>query len=124
MEQSLAAVAELGLDDERARQLLHAVDFFTVGYGALALAELDMRRRDQVDESAWRDSAERYFTELTAAEDLPNLTRLGSRGALSRGGGDDAFEAGFEWLLAGFAAELDAKGDPERGSAGPAGHGD
>jgi hypothetical protein len=65
MEQPLAAIADLGLDHRRARSLLLAVDVYTTGSGTMALAERQVRQRDQLTEAQWRASADAYLQHLT-----------------------------------------------------------
>jgi AcrR family transcriptional regulator len=110
MEQSLAAIASLGLDSTRARSLLLAVDVFTIGYATMAMAEQEMRRRDGLTESEWRASTESYFARLVDSKGFPHLADMGSPDLLRRDDGGDAFEEGFNWLLAGFADSLAAAG--------------
>ena len=107
MEQSLAAIASLGLDSARSRSLLLAVDVYTIGAGTIALAGRQMQQRDQLSESQWRASTDAYLERLTETTNLPHLAKLGGADLLRRDNESDAFEDGFNWLLRGFAATLD-----------------
>lgn len=106
IEQSLAAVASLGLDNSRVRSLLIAVDVYTVGAATIALAEHHMQQRDQLTAGEWRASTDAYFRRLVQTQNFPHLAQLGSSDLLRRGEEDDSFEEGLDWLLAGFAATL------------------
>jgi AcrR family transcriptional regulator len=112
MEQSLAAIASLGSDPARATSLLLAVDMLTIGYAALALAELQMRHRDGLTDAEWRASTESYFARLVGSESHPHLASLGNPAILRRSD-DEAFEGGLNWLLSGFAATLDPVRRPD-----------
>jgi AcrR family transcriptional regulator len=105
LEQSLAAISRLGLDDDSARALLQAVDVYVIGSGTVALAERQMRQRDDLPEQQWQDSTKAYFDRLTASGEFPHLARMRSAALLSRPS-EDAFEQGLEWLLNGFAATV------------------
>jgi AcrR family transcriptional regulator len=108
-EQSLAAIASLGLPPERAVRLLRAVDTYLWGFATLSGQEVAARQRDQLTEQEWHASTEAYFTELTAGGDLPHLAEAGRPGLL-RGDIDEwiaQFDEGLNWLLDGFAATLD-----------------
>jgi len=113
MDQSLAAIASLGPDTARATSLLLAVDMLTIGYAALALAELQMRHRQGLTDSEWRASTESYFARLVGSESHPHLASLGSPAVLRRGDDDEAFEDALSWLLNGFAATLDSARRPD-----------
>ncbi|WP_426507865.1 TetR/AcrR family transcriptional regulator C-terminal domain-containing protein [Dactylosporangium sp. McL0621] len=107
-EQSLAAIAGLGLPGERAVRLLRAVDTYLWGFATLSGQELEARRRDQLTEEEWRASTDEYFAGLIAAGDLPYLAEAGRHG-LMRGGVEEwvaDFDEGLDWLLDGFAATL------------------
>lgn len=98
-EQSMAAIAGLGLDREQARALLIAVDAFTIGFGSLELADRAMRQRDGLTDAQWEESTGAYLTRLSRTGQAPHLAQFGDDRA------DDAFRAGLDWLLSGFAAE-------------------
>jgi AcrR family transcriptional regulator len=118
LEQSLAAISGLNLDDESARALLQAVDVYVIGSGTVALAERQMRQRDHLSEQQWLDSTRAYFDRLTAGDEFPHLARMGSAAVL-RTPPDDAFEQGLEWLLSGFAATVLSSSAPPDGPAEP-----
>ncbi|MER7275477.1 TetR/AcrR family transcriptional regulator C-terminal domain-containing protein [Dactylosporangium sp. NPDC000244] len=107
-EQSLAAIASLGLPPERSVRLLRAVDTYLWGFATLGSQELAARRRDQLTEEEWRASTDAYFEGLVAGGELPHLAEAGRHGLL-RGGVDEwiaEFDEGLDWLLDGFAATL------------------
>ena len=107
-EQSLAAVASLGLSPERALKLLRAADTYLWGFATLSGQELAARRRDQLTEEEWRTSTDAYFAGLVAGGDLPHLAEAGRHGLL-RGDVEEwvaDFDEGLDWLLNGFAATL------------------
>ncbi|GAB3844965.1 TetR/AcrR family transcriptional regulator C-terminal domain-containing protein [Dactylosporangium cerinum] len=97
-EQSMAALAGLGLEREEARTLLIAVDAFTMGFGGLELAGHSMRQRDGLTESQWADSTGAYLDDLSRAGRAPHLAQLAEEPS------DQAFATSLNWLLAGFAA--------------------
>lgn len=107
-EQSHAAIAGLGLPPEQAVRLLRVVDTYLWGFATLGMQELAARQRDQLTEEEWRASTEAYFTELTAAGDLPRLAEVGRPGLLK--GDPEAwiavFDEGLTWILDGFEASL------------------
>jgi AcrR family transcriptional regulator len=105
-EQSMSAIAQLGLAREQARALLIAVDAFTMGFGGLELAGHTMRQRDGLTESQWAASTGAYLSDLSRAGRAPHLAQFAEQPA------DDAFTAGLNWLLSGFATSS---------TAGPAG---
>ncbi|MGC4748133.1 TetR/AcrR family transcriptional regulator C-terminal domain-containing protein [Micromonospora sp. DT201] len=104
-EQSMAAISRLGLDPGRARALLIAVDAFTIGFGSLELAERAMRQRDGLTDSQWEASTGAHLARLSRTGQVPHLAQFSDDIA------GDAFRAGLDWLLAGFAAEADAQPD-------------
>ncbi|WP_433210632.1 TetR/AcrR family transcriptional regulator [Dactylosporangium sp. CS-047395] len=108
-EQSLAALAGLGLPPQRQVRLLRAIDTYLWGFAALSGQELASRQRDQLTEQEWRESTDAYFTGLVAGGDLPHLAEAGRHGLL-RGEVEEwiaDFDEGLDWLLNGFAATLD-----------------
>ncbi|WP_157756838.1 TetR/AcrR family transcriptional regulator C-terminal domain-containing protein [Plantactinospora sp. KBS50] len=104
-DQSMTAIAGLGLEREQARTLLIAVDAFTMGFGGLELAGRSMRQRDGLSESEWADSTGAYLDGLSRAGRTPHLAQLAEAPA------DDAFAASLNWLLSGFAASLGTPAD-------------
>lgn len=102
LEQSLAAIADLPVDHDRARSILMAVDSFTLGH----LAITAVRRDGQTGPPGWERSALGYVDELIATGEFPHLAQAGSKHALPGDNEDRVFEAGLEWLLAGIDASL------------------
>lgn len=111
-EQSLEAVAELGLEPAQARDVAAAVDTYVIGHLLTELGARDAVRRSTVPTAAWRSSMRDYLEDEIAAGDLPRLAGLGPDGLLDDGDAEAAFERGLEWLLAGIEASL---GRAERG---------
>ena len=106
LEQSLAAVAGLGLSGPRTQAILLAVDAYTVGHAAMAFAEHDMRQRDLLSEAEWQGAIEDYFERMKASNRFPHLAALDNSYLAQGEGRDAAFDAGLDWLLEGFAAGL------------------
>jgi AcrR family transcriptional regulator len=109
-EQSLAAIASLGVDRRTAIALLRAVDSYTIGCGAVALADRQMRRRDHLEDWQWRASAEEYFERLEQTNQFPQLSRFGPDLLVQEQDWGDVFETGLDWLLQGFLAGLRDRG--------------
>ena len=71
-----------------------------MGFGGLELAGHTMRQRDGLTESQWADSTGAYLSALSRAGRAPHLAQFADEPA------EDAFTAGLNWLLSGFAASL------------------
>lgn len=106
VEQSLAAVSGLGIDIGRLRALLLAVDTYTIGATAMAVAAKHMQQRDGLTDAEWQAAAEAYLGRLTETGDFPHLRQLGNPTSMWRSDLGDVFDDGLNWLLAGFAATL------------------
>jgi AcrR family transcriptional regulator len=92
-EQSLAAVAGLGLDDEMAATLLAVVDEYAIGHamrGLIAPSEEDLRGM--------------FAETLRSADDLSEFPRLAATGPAAPS--EDAFEIGLDALIEGLARTL------------------
>ena len=103
LEESLAAVAELGLGLPAAAEVLFAVDKYVLGHVALEVAD--------VTQAAERAAARPYLESLLATGEFPRLSRLAADGHIT----NDAqlqpaigrqFEQGLTWLLDGIAADV------------------
>ncbi|MFB9441541.1 TetR/AcrR family transcriptional regulator C-terminal domain-containing protein [Dactylosporangium vinaceum] len=107
-DQSLQAVAGLGLPPQRTLRLLRAVDTYLWGFVTLGAQEFATRQRDSLTEEEWKATTDAYFADLVATGDLPRLAEAGRPGLL-RGGIEEwiaNFDEGLDWLLDGFAASL------------------
>jgi AcrR family transcriptional regulator len=92
-EQSLSAVAGLGLDDETAATVLAVVDEYAIGHamrGLITPSEDDLR--------------DMFAETLRSADDLSAFPRLVQTGPVAPS--DDAFEIGLDALIEGLARTL------------------
>lgn len=97
VDQSLAAIAGLGLEPADARAILRAVDTYTLGQLAFQLANVPL-------DDSWSSGAAQYLDAMAA--DLPHLRRFGVERAFAAEDHDETFRRGLDWLLDGFAAAL------------------
>ena len=104
LEQSLAAVASLEVDKATATSLLRAIDSYTIGCGAIAFADRQMRARDQISDQEWRASTAAYFERLKDDPQLPRLAEFGADLLMQEDRWAEVFDTGLEWLLHGFRA--------------------
>src|SRR5262245_19655373 len=105
-EQSLAAVADLDVDLFRKHALLEAVDAYTIGHVTMELAERETKRRERLSDSQWRTATQAYLQRLIASGDFPHLAAQGLNAGLPSAVHQRLFDAGLEWLLAGFTTTL------------------
>ncbi|MFC4531942.1 TetR/AcrR family transcriptional regulator C-terminal domain-containing protein [Sphaerisporangium dianthi] len=103
VEQSLAALSGLEVDDEVKWRILIAVDDYTLGHVVREVVELDTFRRGRDVAEEREVSLPSYLTELLAGGEYPNLAPVLTGGLRPA---DDNFERGLKWLLDGIAAEL------------------
>jgi AcrR family transcriptional regulator len=99
--QSIAPLAEQGVDPGLLGTIVAAVDDFTVGYALRERFGLPPEERARGLFEAFREP---HLRELLDSGDFPLV-----RGFIERGDSlpdDDRFEQGLEWLLDGFAARL------------------
>jgi AcrR family transcriptional regulator len=102
MDQSMAAVAGLGLDPSAALRVIAAVDDYMLGYVSRETRERELTRRTGLS-GAERLSAMRPFLERLVDEgEFANLEPL-LRGDVSTV--DPEFEQGLRWLLDGIERE-------------------
>jgi AcrR family transcriptional regulator len=105
VEQSLAAVAGLGLEGPEAFIVLAAVDDYALGHVMRRLGGEAGLRRDGIDADEWREAMEPYWREMIATGEFPRLAKLADVEWGFRD--DDRFERGLEWLLDGIAARYE-----------------
>src|SRR5215470_4028630 len=105
-EQSVAAVAGLDIDLFRKGALLEAVDAYTIGHVTLELAERETQRRERLSDPQWRTASRAYLQRLLGSGDFPHLARLGPDAGIPPADHQRLFEAGLDWLLAGFTTTL------------------
>src|SRR5215471_16159670 len=105
-EQSAAAVAGLDADLFRKGALLEAVDAYTIGHVTMELAEHQTQRRERLSGAQWRTATQAYLQRLLDSGDFPHLARQGPDAGLSPADHQRLFDAGLDWLLAGFTTTL------------------
>src|SRR5215831_4410786 len=105
-EQSVAAVAGLDADLFRKGALLEAVDAYTIGHVTMELAERETQRRERLSDPQWRTATQAYLQRLLDSGDFPQLAGLGPGAGLSPADHQRRFDAGLDWLLAGFTTTL------------------
>src|SRR5215510_7040487 len=105
-EQSVAAVAGLDVDLFRKGALLEAVDAYTIGHVTLELAERETQRRERLSDPQWHTATRAYLQRLLDSGDFPHLARLGLDAGLPHADQQRSFDAGLDWLLAGFTTTL------------------
>ncbi|KLL12217.1 TetR/AcrR family transcriptional regulator [Protofrankia coriariae] len=109
MEQSLAAVASLDIDQRRKICILRAVDTYTVGHIVSEHLEQRMPRRDGENAAEQQHLAQSYLRTLVDTGGYPHIAALGPDLALltDRGEAQQRFDEGLEWVLAGIASSLE-----------------
>src|SRR5215472_3998059 len=105
-EQSAAAVAGLDTDLFRKGALLEAVDAYTIGHVTMELAERETQRRERLSDPQWRTATQAYLQRLIDSGDFPHLARLGQGPGIPPADHQRLFDAGLDWLLAGFTTTL------------------
>ena len=105
-EQSAAAVAGLDADLFRKGALLEAVDAYTIGHVTMELAERETQRREHLSGPQWHTAMQAYLQRLLGSGDFPHLARLGHGAGIPPADHQRRFDAGLDWLLAGFTTTL------------------
>ncbi|HYX85215.1 MAG TPA: TetR/AcrR family transcriptional regulator [Gaiellales bacterium] len=105
IEQSLAAVAGMGLDDGGMLAVIAAVDDYVIGHAF----------RRVTFEASRREFYAPYIERMLAKREFPNLERLYRGGFGNRMTDPERFERGLDWLLEGIAAELTRRRRGRRG---------
>ncbi|AEH11504.1 MULTISPECIES: TetR/AcrR family transcriptional regulator [Protofrankia] len=108
MEQSLAAVASLDIDQRRKICILRTIDTYTIGHIVTEHLEQRMPPRDSGNAAEQQHLMQSYLRALVATGDYPRIADLGPDLALltDRGEAQQRFDEGLEWVLAGIAASL------------------
>jgi AcrR family transcriptional regulator len=117
IDQSVAAVAELDLDDVTRFEIISLVDDYVFGY-AMRRRVLDRDDPEAMEE--WLERASSYIEEQLATEDLPHLQAIMPEGGmaafwkqLEEADFQDArFDRGLTRLLDGIALDLERRGKP------------
>lgn len=105
LEQSLAAIAGLPVDPARARDILVAIDSFTLGHVARTAVRHEVHAGPSSPQ--WQQAVVGYIEQVIATGEFPHLARAGAEHALLVGDDDHAFEVGLDWLLTGIGASID-----------------
>jgi len=105
-EQSVAAVADLDVDLFRKGALLEAVDAYTIGHVTMELAERETQRRERLSDRQWHTATQAYLQRLLDSGDFPQLASLGPDAGIPPADHQRLFDAGLDWLLAGFTTAL------------------
>jgi hypothetical protein len=104
VEQSLAVLRELPKDD--ALRALAAADDYVIGYVSRQVAAQQALERAGLDADDYQEALRPYVERLIVerADEYPNLARfVGEDWAVD---GEERFERGLQWMIAGMAAEL------------------
>lgn len=112
VEQSLAVVASLPVDDATRWRYLQAVDGYTIGQVLREWRDEAVARDQGMTRTQWRASVRDYLQAYVGSGDYPHLAASGAADALGDGDPAASFEAGLDLVIAGIAAEL---ADRQRG---------
>jgi AcrR family transcriptional regulator len=105
VEQSLAALAGLGVEGPEAFVVLAAVDDYTLGHTMRQVAMQAGLHREGVDQDEWRKAMEPYWREMLATGEFPRLARVAeNQWELDN---EERFELGLGWVLDGIAARYE-----------------
>lgn len=105
VEQSLAAVAPLGLDAATAGEILSIVDDFAMGFALREIASRQWRWAEGDEPSPAMDEPPAYLRRLLDSGRYPHLQKVAAESGFERPG-EDRFERGLQWLLDGIEAAL------------------
>ncbi|MER6948856.1 TetR/AcrR family transcriptional regulator C-terminal domain-containing protein [Nonomuraea sp. NPDC000554] len=103
VEQSLAALDGLGVDELTKWRILAAIDDYSLGFTIRESLERAAPRTDGVNDAERAAVAEPYMRELIASGEFPRLAPMIERGVA---GADDNYERGLNWLLDGVEGDL------------------
>jgi AcrR family transcriptional regulator len=108
VEQSLRAIAGLGLDGQRAAEVVLAIDHYTLGH-AIRESWDAARPPDETGLSVEERAAVRatFYADMVRRGELPLLAPLIAEGLRVR---DDSFRRGLTWLLDGIERDLRREG--------------
>jgi AcrR family transcriptional regulator len=114
-EQTLAAVAGLGLDRETKLAIIVAVETYVVGQVAFAMDERGSAHIPDRSPAQWQEAVGRHQAALIATGEFPHLAGIGPVRPTSAEEQERYFLTGLDWLLAGIAGTVDTpSGDPAR----------
>jgi AcrR family transcriptional regulator len=102
VEQSLAAVAGLGLEGPDAFVVLGAVDDYVLGHAMRLLGQEAALGREGIDADEWREAMEPYWREMIATGEFPRMSSLVDVEWDFHN--EERFELGLGWILDGIAA--------------------
>jgi AcrR family transcriptional regulator len=105
-EQSLAAVADLHVDQGLKMAVVTAVETFTVGQAAVAVDRRGLSHKSDRTFKQWRKAVETYQRALMATGEFPHLARAGSTEPESPQDLEKLFTLGLDWLLSGISTSL------------------
>ena len=108
VEQSLAALAGLGVEGHEAFIVLGAVDDYTLGHTMRQVAMQASLRREGIDQDEWRKAMEPYWREMIATGEFPRLARMADSEWEFLN--EERFELGLAWILDGIAARHERSG--------------
>ncbi|WP_433516812.1 TetR/AcrR family transcriptional regulator [Nonomuraea sp. CA-143628] len=103
VEQSLAALDGLAVDQPAKWRILAAIDDYSLGFIVRESLERAAPRRMGVSDAERTALAEPYMRELVASGAFPRLAPLIEGGVA---GADDTYERGLNWLLDGIEGDL------------------
>ncbi|MEU0568656.1 TetR/AcrR family transcriptional regulator C-terminal domain-containing protein [Nonomuraea sp. NPDC005983] len=103
VEQSLAALDGLAVDELTKWRILAAIDDYSLGFTIRESLERAAPRTDGVNDAERAAVAEPYMRELIASGEFPRLAPMIERGVA---GFDDNYERGLNWLLDGIEGDL------------------
>ena len=105
VEQSIAAIRDLGVGNDDSFLVLGAVDDYTLGFTMRQVLQRASLGGDEPGAVEWRAAMERYWEEMIATGDFPNLEAIA--GTDWEFAADARFEQGLEWMLDGIAARYE-----------------
>ena len=102
VEQSIAAIADLGLGTHESFLVLGAVDDYTLGFTMRQVVQQTALGSDEPSAVEWRAAMERYWEDMIATGDFPHLQAIAASDW--EVATDVRFEQGLAWMLDGIAA--------------------
>jgi AcrR family transcriptional regulator len=107
VEQSLAAVAALGLDNAGILGVIAAVDDYAIGhvYREISLEQATGARHG--DTQQWREAYGPYIERMLEQGGFPHLERIYRSDFKEMATDPGRFDRGLDWLLAGIAASIE-----------------
>jgi AcrR family transcriptional regulator len=105
VEQSLAAVADLGIEGPEAFVVLAAVDDYALGHVMRQLGAEAALGREGLDADEWRRTMEPYWREMIATGEFPRMAQIAD--AEWEFLNEERFELGLSWILDGIAARYE-----------------